>query len=44
VGGRGVVARGAQILDELGGYVLVQLEFHARWSGSRLSSRANSAA
>lgn len=40
----GIVARRAQIVQQLDGKVLVELEPHAGLSGRRLSSRASSAA
>ena len=40
----GLMAGGAQVVEQLGGKVLVQLDFHAGRSGRRLSSRASSAA
>ncbi len=40
----GLMAGGAQVVEQLGGKILVQLDFHAGRSGRRLSSRASSAA
>jgi len=38
------MAGGAQIVEQLGGKILVQLDLQAGRSGRRLSSRASSAA